>query len=124
MTDNYKKALADAEAEMADVEQQLQGLEKRQAQLRATIAGLRSLMGDPSDTEDMTLTDAIRTVLKGSDRYMGVAQIMVNLRLMGLQFSGDKTATVAATLNRMARTGRAVQGTDEYGRGGYKGKKT
>jgi septal ring factor EnvC (AmiA/AmiB activator) len=120
MTNEYKKALAAAETEMATVEQELQQLEKRQAQLRATIAGLRSLMGASSDSEDMTLTDGIKTVLKGSDSFLGVPQIMANLRMMGLHFSGDKTATIAATLNRMVRNGKAHQGKAEDGRVGYK----
>jgi hypothetical protein len=127
MTGEYKKALAAAESEMADVERKLEGLERRKAQLRATIAGLRSLMGDPSDpsdAEDMTLTDAIRTVLKGSDQFMSVQQVIVNLRLMGLQFSGDKTATVGAILNRLARTERVIQGTTDDSRVGYKWKTT
>jgi len=123
MTDQYKKALDAAEKEMAEVQLRLEETERRQAQLRATIAGLRSLMGDPSDpsdSEDMTLTDAIRTVLKGSGQHMGLAQIMVNLRLMGLQFDSERNASIGATLNRMVRTGEAEQGTIENGRVGYK----
>lgn len=122
MTDQYQKALDAAEIEMADVEKRLEQLERRKAQLRATIAGLRSLMGDssdPSDTEDMTLTDAIRTVLKASDQFMGVSQIMVNLRLLGLQLSDEKIPTIGATLNRMARANELIQGETEGGRIGY-----
>ena len=127
MTDQYQKALEAAEKEMGEVRLRLEELERREAQLRATIAGLRSLKGDPSDpsdSEDMSLTEAIRTVLKASNQYMGVQQIIVNLRLMGLLFSGDKSATVAATLNRLVRTGRAVQGTIDTGRVGYKWRMT
>lgn len=124
MTDEYKKALSAAETEMTDVERKLEDLERRKAQLRATIAGLRSLMGEPSDSEDMTLVDGIRTVLKGSEQYLSVQRVIVNLRLMGLQFQGDKTASVAATLNRLVRAGKALQGTAEDGMVGYKWRTT
>jgi hypothetical protein len=119
MTSEYQSALSAAEKELSEVESSLAELERRKAQLRSTIAGLRSLMGEPADGEDMTLTEAIRTVLKSSTTPMNIPQIIVNLGLLGIFSASDKNATIATILNRMVRNGQAIPSEIGGGRVGY-----
>jgi len=120
MTENYEKALADAESEMSDVDSRLEQLERRKAQLLSTIAGLRSLMGKPVDPEEMTLTDAIRMVFKSSNDSMTVPQVMVDLRVLGAVTGKDKTAVVATIVNRMVRGSEITPDKMKDGRLSYR----
>jgi len=82
-------------------------LQRRCAQLAATIARLKSLMGENLEQE-LNMTDVIRRILAARKGFVGVAQIVLNLRVQG--FSGAKEASVVTILNRLARNNEIEQG--------------
>jgi hypothetical protein len=124
MPDDYSRALESAEDELAAVEEQIMDLQVRQSQLRSTIAGLRSLLGQRPEKTDESLTDIIRTVLRGdtSRKYMGVDQVMVNARLLGAKITSDSRPSVATILNRLVRNGEVRQGLTDVGSVGFRSK--
>ena len=118
---NYKKALVDAQQEMAEIDGKITSLQSRRAQLETTIAGLKALMGEPLQETDHTLSSAIRSVLMGSnakDRFMSITEIMMSIRLLRPQRSLNPTS-VRTILNRMAEVGEIKQGNSPSGSVGY-----
>jgi Fe2+ or Zn2+ uptake regulation protein len=120
MSDNYEKALDDAQKELAELEVRSAKIEQRKAQLEQTIIGLKALMRVDSGAEDRSLTDGIRLVLKASDRYMSVQEVLEQLRMIYPNLSTEnKLNSVTTLLNRMAKDEEIVQGNTEEGRVGY-----
>lgn len=120
MAKNYGKALRDAEAELEGIDAELRKLEQRRAQLQSTIAGLKSLTGQPV-TSDESLTEIIRTVLKGNrSGYLGVNQVAASARVLGSKVPVWKVGSVGTILNRLVRNGEAEQGLTDTGYVGYK----
>lgn len=118
---NYKKALADAQQEMAEVEAQITDLQRRHAQLETTIAGLKALMGEPQQESDHTLSSAIRSVLMSSnykDRFIGITEIAMQLRLLRPQHPVNP-ASIRTILNRFVQSGEMTQGLAAGGNVGY-----
>jgi chorismate mutase len=120
MAKNYGKALRDAEVELEGINGELRKLEQRRAQLQSTIAGLKSLTGQPV-TSDESLTEIIRTVLKGNrSGYLSVNQVAANARVLGSKVPVWKVGSVGTILNRLVRNGEAEQGLTDTGYVGYK----
>lgn len=119
---NYKKALEDAELELATVGEKIDKLKERYAQLETTIAGLKSLMGSTPEESDDSMSDVIRKVLEGSGtaKFMGIGQIIFRMRVLGIKKANR--SSVVTILNRLARSGEIVQGEAEDGTVGYRGK--
>lgn len=124
MADDYRKALTVAEGELADVEAKLSAYEHRRDQLKATIAGLKSLLGEAIDSDE-SLTETIRTVLRGSstDKYLSVDAVAVNARMLGAKLPGNRQTSVATILNRLVHNGEAEQGQTDTGYVGYRWKR-
>jgi len=118
---DYRKALVSAERELTDVNAQIVQLQRRSAQLESTIAGLKSLMGETPGVDERSLTELIRTVLKGNSRFMGVDQVAINVRLLGGQLPSG-TASVATILNRLVKSGEVEQGLTDTNYVAYKWK--
>jgi chorismate mutase len=120
MAKNYSKALHDAEVELKSIDGELRELGQRRAQLQSTIAGLKSLTGQPV-ASDESLTEIIRTVLKGNrSGFLGVNEVAANARLLGSKVPVWKVGSVGAILNRLVRNGEAEQGVTDTGYVGYK----
>ena len=115
---NYKKALEDAQREMAIIDAQMATLQKRHAQLETTIASLKSLMGEDQADPDRTLTDVVRTILMGREKFTGAGMIGLHVRSQGLKDVNQ--SSVVTILNRLARNGEIIQGETEDGKVGYK----
>jgi hypothetical protein len=120
MSENYEKALDDAQGELVELEVQSAKIEQRKAQLEQTIIGLRSLMRVDSGAEERTLTDGIRLILKASDRYMSTHEVLDHLRMIYPNLSTEnKLSSVTTLLNRLTKDGEIIQGKTEEGRVGY-----
>ncbi|HEY6350588.1 MAG TPA: hypothetical protein VI636_14375 [Candidatus Angelobacter sp.] len=118
---NYKKALTDAQREMAEIETKIADLKSRHAQLETTIAGLKGLMGEPQEETDITFSASIRTILMSSvykDRFINVAEIANNLRILRPQ-KPVNLASVRTILNRLVQSEEAKQGEAKDGTVGY-----
>ena len=121
MTENYEKALAEAKKELASLEIQSAHIDRRKAQLEQTIIGLKTLMGIGFGSEQRSLTDGIRLVLRASDRFMSVQEVLESLRMLYPNFIPgiDKLKSVASILNRLARDKEIIQDKTEEGKVGY-----
>lgn len=123
---NYKKALVDAQREMAEIDGKLASLQSRRAQLETTIAGLKTLMGEPLEETDHTLSSAVRSILMGSnakDRFMGITEMMTNIRLLRPQRPVNQTS-LRTILHRMVESGEIKQGNAPNGSVGYAWKRS
>jgi hypothetical protein len=120
MSENYEKALDDAQGELAELEVQSAKIEQRKAQLEQTIIGLRALMRVDSGAEERSLTDGIRLILKASDRYMSAHEVLDHLRMIYPNLSTqNKLSSVTTLLNRLTKDEEIIQGKTEEGRVGY-----
>lgn len=115
MSEAYERALADAEVELAELEKQSTRIEQRKAQLKQTIIGLKALMGRGFGAEEQSLTSSIRLVLKATDDFLTVQEVIDRLRMVYPNFipGTNKVSTVTTLLNRLARDKQIVQDENE-----------
>jgi hypothetical protein len=125
MAEHYKKALDEAERELHELSIHHAQGEKRMAQLRLTINGLRALSEESaaldetqeherglptgSPLADMGLTDAVREVLKASQFPCTAG--MIRDELEDSEYNVDRysniLATIAVVLKRLVDQGEA-----------------
>ncbi len=121
-TDDYSKALSGAEKELESVTATIEALEQRRAQLEQTIGALKTLM-DVAQDEERTLTDTIRTVVKGANGYVSGAEVLRGAIAMGAKFGGKNAiATVVTILGRLNKDGEVER--DPETPGSYRWKRT
>jgi hypothetical protein len=121
MSENYEKALDDAQQELAELEVESAKIEQRKAQLEQTIIGLKALMRVGFGAEERSLTDGIRLVLKASDKFMSAQEVLEQLRMLSPKFipTANKLHSVVTLLNRLAKDKEILPGQTEEGRVGY-----
>jgi|GEM_PF-936291 len=126
MVEDYKKALVVAERELDELLVRHAQGEKRIAQLRLTISGLRSLSEEsdaavtmqksarvlPTTTqpiEDMGITDAVREILKASQFPCTVGMVRDEMEDYGYDTHrySNIAATVSVILKRLVQQGEA-----------------
>lgn len=116
--DNYGRALADAKAEAAKLTFQKLGIERRLAQLKATIFTLSGLIEDPPEAEeaaplevvDLGISEAIRKILKDAGFSMTPAQVKARLSDAAFEIGRyvNASAVIHNTLKRLESQGEVV----------------
>ena len=103
-TDDYSKALAAAEKELVSITSQIELFEQRRAQLEQTVSALKTLMNVAQD-EERTLTETIKTVVRGANDYISATDVLKGVMSMG-KFSGKSAVTSVPTiLGRLQKEG-------------------
>ncbi|MGD0293163.1 MAG: hypothetical protein ABSB30_04855 [Terracidiphilus sp.] len=110
MTDGYQRAINDARDELKLVEETIETLDRRRAQLRQAIAVLQSLTGN-SSVEDRSLTEAILEIVQAAVGTRTTSEVLRTLDSMGYVANAP---TVATTLSRLVKTGQLKKDGDGY----------
>jgi hypothetical protein len=115
VTESYARALAAARKELDALLRERDELETRVARVRRTIAALSALCDEPTPL-DLGLTDAIRTVLRGSVEAVSPPEVKERLDTLGLDLSqhSNPLASVHTVLKRLVHAGEADT-TEGYG---------
>jgi chromosome segregation ATPase len=115
VAESYARALAAARRELDALLRERDEIETRVARVRRTIAALSALC-DESTPLDLGLTDAIRTVLRGSVEALSAPEVKERLETLGLDLSqhANALASVHTVLKRLVHAGEADT-TQGYG---------
>jgi hypothetical protein len=104
-TNEYKNALAVAQAELGRLDAKAEVIAHRRAQLQQTIAALKTLM-NIEEADERTLTDTIRIVVKAANGYLSAADVLRGAVSMGATFSGkNPIASIVTILGRLVKDG-------------------
>jgi len=112
---SYAEALTAAREELEHLLEQQDMLQIRIARVRQSIAALSSLC-DEAPTTDLGLTDAVRSVLRGSVEALAAAEVKERLAALGLALAShvNPLASVHTVLKRLVQAGEA-RSTKGYG---------
>jgi hypothetical protein len=111
----YAEALAAARAELESMLAKRDALDVRIARLRQSIAALAALCDEPA-SQDLGLTDAVRTVLRGSVEALAPTELKDRLDGLGVDISShvNGLASVHTVLKRLVQSGEA-RSAEGYG---------
>ena len=111
----YRNALTAARDELERLLEQHDLLEIRIARVRQSIAALSALCDEPAET-DLGLTDAVRTVLRGSVEALAAPDVKERLDALGVDTAShvNPLASIHTVLKRLVRSGEAGA-TEGYG---------
>jgi hypothetical protein len=112
---SYAQALNAARRELDALLRQRDQIETRIARVRHTVAALSALCDEPTPVE-LGLTDAIRTVLRGSVEALAPTDVKERLDVLGFDLSShaNPLASVHTVLKRLVHAGEA-ETTEGYG---------
>jgi hypothetical protein len=124
--ENYRKALEDARAEMAEMLRMRERIDARLTQLKSTVDVLSALLQEPSrlsqdETPEMLdsvgISEAIRQVLKEASVGLMPNQVKAKLSDAGFDLSkyANPSAVIHNTLKRLETQGEVVQVRDASG---------
>jgi hypothetical protein len=111
----YVEALSAARAELERLLEEQDMIQIRIARVRNSIAALSSLC-DEAPSTDLGLTDAVRSVLRGSVEALAAPEVKERLDALGLDLSGhvNALASVHTVLKRLVQAGEA-RSTEGHG---------
>jgi hypothetical protein len=112
---SYAQALNAARRELDALLRERDQIETRIARVRHTVAALSALCDEPTPVE-LGLTDAIRTVLRGSVEALAPTDVKERLDVLGFDLSShaNPLASVHTVLKRLVHAGEA-ETTEGYG---------
>lgn len=116
MVSPYKKALAKAVSEWNGLAKQERKIAVRKAQLNETIRALRTLCSEAPDINALSLSDAIRLMIRSTQGGLSRTGIRDKLEEMGYDLKKFKNAmaSIHTACDRMVESGEFVKvATDE-----------
>lgn len=102
MSNVYEASLMEAKQELAQCEEAITSLERKQANLRQIIAVLQAKMGiEAKDQPRMNLTSAVLLVVKGTREMecITASDVLNRLRQMGIDAQPRSVATILCRLS-------------------------
>ncbi len=111
MSSAYKKALEKATAEWNDLTRKEREIAVRKAQLKGTIRALNALCSAPPDINALSLSDAIRLMIRSTSEGLSPVAIRDKLDEMGYDLKKFKNplASIHTAVDRMAESGEFVR---------------
>ena len=111
MSSPYKKALTKAVSEWNNLTRQERKIAVRKAQLKETIRALQTLCSDPPDINALSLSDAIRLMIRSTQGGLSRTGIRDKLDEMGYDLKKFKNpmASIHTAADRMVESGEFVK---------------
>lgn len=111
MVSPYKKALAKAESEWINLTRQERRIALRKAQLKETIQALYALCSDLPDINALSLSDAIRLMIRSTSDGLSRTGIRDKLQEMGYDLKKFKNplASIHTAVERMVESEEFVR---------------
>lgn len=115
MVSPYKKALAKAVSEWNSLTKQERTIALRKAQLKETIRALQTLCSAPPDINALSLSDAIRLMIRSTQGGLSKTGIRDKLYEMGYDFKKFKNpmASIHTACDRMVESGEFVKAAED-----------
>src|SRR5258708_13652490 len=103
MSSPYKKALTKAVSEWNNLTRQERKIAVRKAQLKETIRALRTLCSDPPDINALSLSDAIRLMIRSTEGGLSRTGVRDKLDEMGYDLKKFKNPmpSILTAVDRM-----------------------